>query len=173
MSRPRKQSPGAALRDAIARNRAQEQAEEQSAQELEQRLAENLLSSWLDKFATGLRHEVTDRERLASSGNKVDTRISYSIPEESLRGTDGVKLETLKGFKELEEAGRELDVEITISRGRYGYGRKANAGKPFLHVEINLENPYKPLSAETKLPVTAKRPHHRPHRHNGYGHGRR
>lgn len=173
MTRPRKQSPGSALRDAIAKSPAAEAAEEQSARELEQRMADNMLDSWLNKFAIAVRNEVEERGLHASAGEKVETRFSLSIPEQSLRGTEGVKLETLKGFKELEAASKELDVEVTVTRGRHGYGRKANAGKPFLHVEVNLENPYKPLTAETKLPVTAKRPHHRPHRHNGYGHGRR
>lgn len=173
MARPRKStqpSAGSALRDAMARNNAAAEAQEKNERDAAQRKAGKSLSDWFNDTAQNVRDEVTQLQGLAQHGGRIDPQISFSAPAELLRDRGGVSLESLPGFKELDKVSKELDVETTVCEGRHGYGRKINAGKPYLHVTVDVSKPYAPLTTEKPEP---EHRHQRPHRHNGYKHGRR
>lgn len=146
-----KPSVGASLRDAIARNEAKANADEQQRAAAAKSSLETKLSNWFNGVAVDMRKQVSMVAHLAEIGEVVEP-INYSVNEFVLKGISGVKLETLDGFKKLDETCKELDVECTVTSGRHGYGRKAHAGESYLHVDIDVTKPYSALKVETPKP---------------------
>ena len=152
MTRPRKTSAGSALRDALARNRANDAVEQQNARDTARNQAEKTLSSWFNQVAANLPAQIQQQADIAAKGARVETQLSYSVPAETLRGTEGVQIEDLQGFKNLDKVCRDLDVECTVTQGRHGYGRKINAGQPYTHVTVDAEKPYTKRAVEKPQP---------------------
>lgn len=152
--KPRRGSAGSSLRDALARNNAQLEGEQQKQELLAQEGFSRALSNWFNSVAADVPQKIESITHALNSGQPQSASFSYAAEDKgvNLRGIDGVDLGALEGFKQLDAACRELDVECTVTKGRYGYGRKSTAGQPYLHVAVDAEKPYQPLQAETAKP---------------------
>ena len=98
--------------------------------------------------------KIGDITSTLESGGRAETQFSFSASEAGvlLRGTEGVDIESLAGFKKLDKVCAEQDVECTVTSGRHGYGRKSTAGQPYLYVSVDAEKPYQPVKAEKAQP---------------------
>ncbi|MEZ0262315.1 MAG: hypothetical protein ACAH80_15020 [Alphaproteobacteria bacterium] len=152
--KPRRGSAGKELRDALARNNAHLEGQEQREALLEQQAFARSLSNWFNSVAADVPVKIDAITRALKGGQPQSPDFSYSAADNgvNLRGIESIDLTTLEGFKQLDVACRELDVECTVTKGRYGYGRKSTAGQPYLHVNVDAEKPYQPLQAETAKP---------------------
>lgn len=153
--KPRKPaSAGSQLRDALARNNAHLEGEQQKDALLKQDAFATSLSNWFNTVAADVPKKIDGITRALKGGAPQSPDFSYSASDNgvNLRGIESVDLTTLAGFKKLDETCRDLDVECTVTKGRYGYGRKATAGQPYLHVSIDAEKPYQAVQAETAKP---------------------
>lgn len=153
--KPRKPaSAGSQLRDALARNNAHLEGEQNKEALRAEQAFTSALSKWFNAVAADVPKKIENITRSLNGGTPQSPEFSYSAADQgvNLRGIESVDLTSLEGFKQLAEACRELDVECTVTKGRYGYGRKSTAGQPYLHVNVDAEKPYQPLQAETAKP---------------------
>lgn len=152
-------SAGNALRDALARNRADADAQEQQRVNAAQSAQEQSLSKFFNDVAADLPAKIQSITKALQSGGRVATDFSYSASDMGvqLRGSEGVQLDTLAGFKKLDAACKSLDVECTVTAGKYGYGRKSTAGQSYLHVSVDAAQPYRPVTVDRPLPPGSRR----------------
>lgn len=156
MTKPRKSSPskGNRLRDALAKSRDNEAAEREQQEQAAQDARADSISRWFNLVAGQVPGKIDDITTALEGGRRAETQFSFSASEAGvlLRGTEGVDLESLSGFKKLDAVCREQDVECTVTSGRHGYGRKSTAGQPYLYVSVDAEKPYQPVKAEKVQP---------------------
>ena len=146
-------SAGDQLRDALARKRADDGAQEDQRARAAQDALRNNLSAWFNKVAADIPQKIDAITQALGGGRSVATEFSYSASDDGISLSTGtVDLAALPGFKKLDETCKDLNVGCTVTEGKYGYGRKSSAGKAFLHVEVNAEQPYRPVIAETRRP---------------------
>lgn len=152
--KPRRGSAGSELRDALARNNAHLEGQQQRDALLAQDAFAKSLSNWFNTVAADVPKKIDGITRALKGGRPQQADFSYAAEDNgvNLRGIESVDLTTLEGFKQLDAACRDLDVECTVTKGRYGYGRKSTAGQPYLHVSVDAEKPYQPLQPETAKP---------------------
>ncbi|TAL37410.1 MAG: hypothetical protein EPN97_05035 [Alphaproteobacteria bacterium] len=148
------QPDGNALRDALARRRADEDSQEQQREQDARDALGGSLSKWFNDVAADIPKKVAEITRALDAGQSVSADFSYSASEASLtlRGLGEVNMETLPGFKKLDETCKGLDIACTVTQGRNGYGRKVGAGQPYLHVTVDAEKPYRPVTVEKVQP---------------------
>lgn len=156
MTKPRKSSPsnGNRLRDALAKSRLNEEAARQQREQDAVDARASSISRWFNLVAGQIPGKIDDITASLEGGRRAETQFSFSASEAGvlLRGTEGVDLESLPGFKKLDDVCREQDVECTVTSGRHGYGRKSTAGQPYLYVSVDAEKPYQPLKAAKVQP---------------------
>jgi hypothetical protein len=147
--RPQDKSPGSRLRDALADKQAADQTEKQDTAAREQDAFRGTLSKWFNDVAAELPQTVKDITASLERHLNVSTDLSYAAEDKiSVRGVTGVELETLAGFKALDQACRDLDIQCSVTADRYGYSRKSTAGQEYLHVNIDVSQPYQPIEAQ-------------------------
>lgn len=154
MTKPRKPSSGNKLRDALAKSQANEQTARQQQEQAAQDARGQSLSKWFNLVAGQIPGKLDDITHTLESGGRAQTAFSFSASEAGvvLRGTEGVDIESLPGFKKLDATCREQDVECTVTSGRHGYGRKSTAGQQYMYVSVDAEKPYQPVKAEKAQP---------------------
>lgn len=153
-SSEKSQPDGNALRDALARRRADEDTQEQQREQNARDALGSSLSKWFNDVAADIPKKVAEITRALNSGGSASADFSYSASEASLslRGLGEVDMETLQGFKKLDETCKGLDIECTVTQGKNGYGRKSAAGQTYLHVNVDAEKPYRPVTVEKVQP---------------------
>ena len=151
-------SAGDQLRDALARKRAGDDAQAEQRERDAQDSLRNGLSAWFNKVAADIPQKIEAITQSLSGGRPLPADFSYSAADEGVSlSTGAIELSTLPGFKKLDETCRDLNIECTVTEGKYGYGRKSTAGKAFLHVNVNAEQPYRPVTPEMRRPPGSRR----------------
>ncbi len=146
-------SAGSRLRDALARKQAGDDQQKQADEDNAKSAFRNTLSSWFNGIAAKLPQSVKDITDALDGGSSASTDLSFSAADSiSLRGVSGENLETLAGFQTLDKTCKDLDIQCSVAAGRNGYGRKSTAGQEYLHVNIDVSQPYQPLSVEKPRP---------------------
>jgi hypothetical protein len=148
------QPGGNALRDALARRRADEESQEQQREQDARDALGQSLSKWFNDVAADIPKKVAAITRTLNSGGSASADFSYSASEASLtlRGLGEVDMTALPGFQALDKACKEQDVECTVTQGRNGYGRRIGAGQTYLHIDVNATQPYRPVTVEKAQP---------------------
>lgn len=153
--KPRKpNSAGSRLRDALAQSRANEEAARQQKERDAQDAQAQSISRWFNLVAGQIPGKVEDITQSLQRGGRAQTEFSFSAAEAGvvLHGMESVALESLAGFKKLDDTCRDLDIECSVTAGRHGYGRKSTAGQSYLHVAVDAEKPYQPVTVERPRP---------------------
>ncbi len=151
-------SAGNKLREALARKTAGDETRAQEEQAHAQDALRQSISKWFNDVASALPPVVLGLTEALEQGRNVATDRSFAPPEDvPVRGVTGLDLGSLDGFKSLDQACRDLDIECTVTVGRYGYGRTSTAGQEYLHLNIDAAKPYKPLAVEKPVPHGSRR----------------